>query len=258
MGFIFLGEGRLSYLTPVIWGFALFSLGATTGYALNDLADAQGDKSHPLHTRRRRSLVTAIPFPILLVGGIIFGLRTEMVSPLMAGLVVGYLLLSVLYTHFFKKIPLLELLILATLFLLRVLAGTWGVGIPPSSWLVIAAFLMALLLGVGKRLAERRRGLEGFSFRPVLNEYPESFLLGMTRMLVGLNFLVYLLYAVDHPERDLLFLLSTLPFVAYGLFRYLLIVETREDAPSPEALLLSDKPSLLNLALWLLVVWSTL
>ena len=170
----------------------------------------------------------------------------------MAWLVLGYLGLSLLYTVALKRIPLVEILTLTLFFLLRVLAGTFGVGIEPSVWLVVATFLMALMLAVGKRLAELRAGA-GAGHRAALAHYTEDYLLGLSRLAAGLALLVYCLYAAERPDRGLAFLLPTLPFVAYGLMRYLWIIETVRPRATPEEILLTDRPSLVNLGLWLVV-----
>lgn len=249
VGLIFVGADGARHLPAVLYGVVLFSAAATVGYALNDVADRHADAHNPLHSGKRLPISGAAPWfvalPLLAWGGWAGGL----VSPEMLWLVGGYLALAGVYTHWLKRAPVVELLALTLFFLIRVLAGTWGVGIPPSIWLVVATFFMALLLALGKRLAELRAAGDS-RHRPVLAHYSEEFLVGQSRTAAGLALLVYCIYAAERPDRGLAFLLATLPFVAYGLLRYLWLVE-RGMRKTPEEVLLTDRPSLLNLGLWL-------
>lgn len=253
VGVIFAGSQAAGSLGPALYGILLFSLAASLGYAVNDLADAKADLENPLHRGRRYPISTALPFLAGLPLALALGLRQGLVSPAMAMLVGGYLLLSLLYSWALKRVPLVEILVLTMFFLARVLAGTVGVGIEPSVWLVVATFLMALMLATGKRLAELRAAGGKAAHRIALAHYTEGFLLGISRLAAGLALLVYCLYAAERPDRGLAFLLPTLPFVAYGIMRYLWIIETRRPAATPEEILLTDRPSLANLGLWLAV-----
>ena len=114
--------------------------------------------------------------------------------------------------------------------------------------------MMALLLSFGKRCAEFRLAKGNFQFRPVLSSYKLEYLIGISRSLALMNLLMYCLYSLNNPERGLFFLVVTLPFVAFGLFRYLLLLEREDMVKTPEEMLLGDKSSITNLLLWLLII----
>ena len=241
-------------LIEVAYGILLFCLTSTIGYAVNDLIDQKRDLKNPVHKGKRYPIFSALYF-FLFLGLVIFiGLENQFIKKEMLFILSIYFLMTCCYSKFLKNIPIVEIIALSLHFLLRIMAGTWAVGISVSDWLVVAGFMMALLLSFGKRCIEFRMAKNDFSFRPVLSEYKLEYLVGISKSLALINLLIYCLYSINTPERGLFFLVSTLPFVAYGLFRYLLLLDREDVKKTPEEMLLSDKASILNLAIWLVVI----
>tara|TARA_A100001037_G_scaffold22794_1_gene18897 strand:- start:5896 stop:6804 length:909 start_codon:yes stop_codon:yes gene_type:complete len=241
-------------LIEVAFGILLFCLTSTIGYAVNDLLDQERDLKNPIHKSKRYPIFSSLYF-FLLLGLVIFiGLENQFIRKEMLFILSVYFLMTCCYSKFLKNIPIVEIIALSLHFLLRILAGTWAVGISISEWLVVAGFMMALLLSFGKRCAEFRLAKGNFQFRPVLSSYKLEYLIGISRSLALMNLLMYCLYSLNNPERGLFFLVVTLPFVAFGLFRYLLLLEREDMVKTPEEMLLGDKSSITNLLLWLLII----
>ncbi len=245
-----------SILTEVFYGIFLFCLTSTVGYAINDIVDQKRDLNNPVHTQKRYP-INGVWYFFITLGIVIFlGLENGFIGKEMMLILSIYFLMTCLYSKFLKNIPIVEIIALSLHFLLRILAGTWAVGIHVSEWLVVAGFMMALLLSFGKRCIEFKLAKNDFSFRPVLSEYKLEYLIGISKSLALANLLIYCLYSINTPERGLLFLVSTLPFVTYGLLRYLLLLERESTIKTPEEMLLGDRGSMLNLMIWLLIVIS--
>jgi len=243
-----------SILIEVLCGIVLFCLTSTIGYAINDIVDQKRDLKNPVHAQKRYPINSVWYFFIMLGIVIFLGLENDFIRKEMLFVLSIYFLMTCFYSKFLKNIPIVEIIVLSLHFLLRILAGTWAVGIYVSEWLVVAGFMMALLLSFGKRCIEFRLAKNDFSFRPVLSEYKLEYLIGISKSLALINLLIYCLYSINTPERGLFFLVSTLPFVTYGLLRYLLLLDRENATKTPEEMLLGDKNSILNLGIWLLIV----
>ena len=243
-----------SILIEVLYGIILFCLASTVGYAVNDIIDQKKDLENPLHKKTRQPINSAWWFLLLLAAAMALGTEHQLIKKEMLLIVSIYFIMTCLYSRFLKNIPIVEIIVLSLHFLIRILAGTWAVGINVSDWLVVAGFMMALLLSFGKRCAEFRSAKGNFYFRPVLSHYKLEYLIGISRSLALMNILIYCLYSLNTPERGLFFLVFTLPFVAFGIFRYLLLLEKDDMIKTPEEMLLNDKNSIINLILWLSAV----
>jgi 4-hydroxybenzoate polyprenyltransferase len=229
------GQGQLDpllFATGVL-GFCLASSGV---YAFNDVRDAASDRLHP--TKRRRPVASgAVPERVALAWGaalVLAGLALSAATGRMAelALVVVYLVLNAIYTLGAKNVPLVDVFLLASGFLIRVLVGCALIGAPPSSWLLLCTVWIALFLAFGKRRADLTRGT-GAEDRPKRLGYTAGFLDHAMGIAAGIAMLAYSLYGHETgafvPGREL----ASLPFVAFGFLHVLRVAHLDElrDAP---------------------------
>jgi 4-hydroxybenzoate polyprenyltransferase len=224
--------------------FAGFCAVASAGYLINDVHDAELDRQHP--TKRRRPIAagelgvkTAITMAaVLLVAGI--AAPAIAVKPLVGALVLAYMVGTTLYSYVLKTEVILDVMTIAGLFVLRVLAGAVAVGADASSYLLLCTGMVALFLGFTKRRQEATSELHsGTQTRPVLEHYSIPFLDQMVAMVTAATVMSYAIYAVNSPNIGAK-MLATLPPVVYGIFRYLYLIYDRKDTRSTDAILLED------------------
>ena len=170
----------------------------------------------------------------------------------------GYLSLLFAYSAFLKHIVIIDALTIAAGFTLRAVAGGAAINVPVSHWLVLCTTLLALLLVFGKRRHELVLLADGATdHRPILEDYSPYLLDQMISVVTASTLVAYVFYTIS-PETELkfgtLWLGLTIPFPLYGIFRYLYLVHRREGGGSPAELLVSDRPLLVCVALWVLVV----
>ena len=251
------------YLLPAVLAALAFSFVSSSVYILNDIFDREQDRLHP--KKRLRPLaageinsgVAFLLFLICLVVGLGLGF---FVSPIVGLILVIYFGQNIAYSKFLKHVVILDVFLLAFGFLLRILAGTWGVGIEPSRWLLLCGLMLTLFIGFGKRWAELAELLEEASqHRAVLESYSVALLDKMMGITASGVIITYSLYTVDQATVALHgtdALIYTVPFVIYGVFRYLYLLHKCGAGGDPSRLLLKD-PHLLSVALlWLAaVVW---
>lgn len=246
----------LYYLARTIAGFALFCLISGVVYTLNDLVDIEKDRAHP--RKRHRPLPSGALSPrfakigatIIAVGALGVG---AWLSPGFALILGGYLLLQVGYSFHFKNVVLLDVLAIASGFVLRVAAGAPLVDAENfSPWLYICTTLLALFLALGKRRGEKvLLGDEAGNHRESLNHYTLGLLDQLISLVTSSTIVAYALYtfsAPNLPENHLMML--TIPFVIYGLFRYLYLVHAKGVTLAPDEVLLTDRALQVDLLLW--------
>ena len=236
--------------------FLGFSVLSSSIYFLNDVFDVKTDQLHP--KKRLRPIAAGLiniptavsAFVVLLIGGLAISL---VVSPVFAGLALLYAVLMVGYSAWLKHVVLLDLFIVASGFVLRAAAGAVALDVPISPWLYICTMLGALFIVVAKRrneistLADRAK-----DHRPILAFYPLEFVDQMIAILATAIVVAYSIYtftAEGLPSNGVMML--TIPFVLYGVFRYLYLVYVEDGGGAPEDLLLRDRPLLVNTGLWL-------
>ena len=249
--------------TPLFWpalgAFALFCVLSGSMYLLNDVADAEKDRLHP--TKRFRPVASgALPRGGALalgVGLLVASLAGSVALSWRFGLVAaGYGALLTAYSVWLKHLVILDVLTVAVGFVLRAVAGAVAIDVDISGWLLICTVLIALFLAVGKRRHEYLT-LSGnaVAHRPILAEYSEGFLDQMIAVVTASTVTAYALYTMS-PETVAKFhtrlLPLTLPFVLYGIFRYLYLLYRRQLGGNPSDLLLNDRALLLNTVLWML------
>lgn len=256
-GLIF--DGQFLQLTPflrVLLAALLFCLVSGVTYTINDLLDLDADKLHP--QKRNRPLAsgrlgkrTAIIFIIVLSAISLAG--GYLLSPNLALIFVAYTLLILAYSLWLKKIMILDVLVIASGFVLRVLAGISVITVAYfSPWLFVLTTLLAMYLAFGKRLAElklletdavnHRKTLDGYTV-PLLNQY---IMVILTAILITYTFYTF----SAHPGQSNYAMMLTLPFVVYGIFRYLYLIQSDLTTSSPEEVLLKDRPLQIAIALW--------
>ncbi len=237
-------------------GFLLFSLISSTVYIINDLADLEADRQHP--TKRNRPLASgALSVNAARIAAVVllaFALPLSyLLSPWFAAIGLAYFLLNLAYSNYLKHIPLLDVVVLASFYVLRVGAGVALIEVERfSPWLYVFTTFLALYLGVGKRRAELTLLAEGANaHRKVLDGYSLPLLDQLITIVSSMTIITYSLYtfsAPNLPENHTMML--TIPFVIYGIFRYLLLVQVEKSGGAPEDVLFSDRPLQVTLALW--------
>ncbi len=235
-------------------GFLLFCLVSSTVYIINDLADVEADRQHPKKRFRpiaagTLSVRTAMAAITVLV--IVAFPLAYLLSPWFALIALIYLIVNIAYSKYLKHVPILDVMVLASMYDLRVGAGVELIKVARfSPWLYVFTTFLALYLGVGKRRSEINL-LADNAHRPALHGYTMQLLDQMITIVSCLTIATYSLYtfsAENLPSNHAMML--TIPFVIYGIFRYLYLVEVEHCGGEPEEVLLSDRPLQLTLGLF--------
>lgn len=237
--------------------FVAMCLAASATYLYNDLRDRESDRQHPLKRNRPIAsgrLGAGPAFAAMAVLAVCAIGLAFVVGPAAGATVAAYLALTAVYTATAKHVVILDVMVLAAGFVLRVLLGAFAVDVPASYWLLLCTFTVALFLGFGKRRAELLT-LESSAanHRPVLDHYSPAFLDQMIAIVTSATLVCYILYTVDDRTVDTFethLLVLTVPFVLYGLFRYLYLLYQRERGGSPTTAILFDPAFLFNGLLW--------
>jgi 4-hydroxybenzoate polyprenyltransferase len=242
-------------LSRTLVGAVLFSLFASAVYIFNDLADVESDRQHPTKKHRpiasgRISIKVAWGLGLMLLA--IASPLAYMLSPWFLLVCLIYFTLNLLYSTKLKHIPLIDVLVLASFYLLRVISGTTLIQVERfSPWLFVVTSLFALFIGLGKRRAELILQFNNSgNVRPVLKGYTIELLDQLINIVSGTTIVAYSLYtfsAENLPANHSMML--TIPFVVYGIFRYLYLIQIGEGG-APEDIALSDRPLQAAILLW--------
>jgi 4-hydroxybenzoate polyprenyltransferase len=237
-------------------GFILFCLVSSAVYIFNDLADIESDRQHP--DKKHRPIASGkLPKPVAWAAGIALVVISlplgYLLSPAFFAVLLVYFLLNMAYSLWLKHIAILDVLIIAAGFVLRVHAGVTLIHVERfSPWLYVLTSLFALYIGFGKRRSELALLSHGAgAHRKVLDGYTLVLLDQYITIVSGMTIVVYALYtffAPNVPANHTMML--TIPFVLYGIFRYLYLIQVSHDAGAPEEVLLSDRPLQLTIVLW--------
>lgn len=252
--------GALDTVFAALAAGVAFCLMSSAVYAMNDCFDRERDREHP--EKRDRPIASgqvspgqAVVFALLLAAASL--LVGAWAGTMVAAILAGYALLNLGYSLGLKRVPVVDVFIIAAGFMLRILAGTLGIGIQPSRWLLLCGFLVTLFLGFAKRRAELSRLAEhAGQHRPVLDAYSESFLDGVVLVCAAGMLLTYGFYTVS-PETVATHgtdLAPTLPFVLFGTFRYLFRLRHCGGGGDPTAEFLRDPWLLAAATGWLATV----
>jgi 4-hydroxybenzoate polyprenyltransferase len=248
-------------LGRVILGFVLFCLLSSLIYIINDLVDLEADRRHPL--KSKRPLASGmLKFSTARTTGIVLTLIVFIPAALLSlsfALVgLAYLVLNLAYSAWLKHEPILDVMILASFYVLRVVAGVLLIVVHHfSPWLYLFTTFLALYLGIGKRRAELNLlAEEANAHRRSLGGYTLVLLDQLILIVSGSAIMTYSLYtfsAPNLPVNDTMML--TIPFVIYGIFRYLYLLQVKHYGGEPEEVLLSDRPLQATILLWILAVF---
>lgn len=260
----FLFSGHLTVTKDfviTIAGFFIFSLATSSVYIFNDIIDLEKDKLHPEKSTRpipsgNLKIKYAIISSIILV--IIAILFASLLNTKFTLILIGYILLNIFYTLVFKNLVILDVMAIATGFVLRIYAGAVLIDVPVSHWLILCTILIALFLGFCKRRSELVK-LDSFAndHRSVLSHYNSNFLDQMIGIVTASTVMSYALYTISEDtiqKFNTNNLIYTTPFVLYGIFRYLYLIYKRAEGGNPTMTVVRDIPLLLNLFLWILTV----
>jgi 4-hydroxybenzoate polyprenyltransferase len=251
--------------TPLVWpalaAFGLFCALSGAIYLFNDVADRERDRIHP--KKRLRPIASgalapgiAVTIGVVLLGGSL-GLAF-LLSPGFGATALAYAALLVAYSAGLKQVVIVDVLVVAVGFVLRAIAGAVAIDVEISGWLLICTILLALFLALGKRRHEYvTLDDDAARHRPILLEYSQSLLDQMIAVVTASTVTAYALYTMS-PETVAKFrtrwLPATLPFVLYGVFRYLYLLYRRQLGGNPSELFLNDRALLLNTLLWMAAV----
>ncbi len=265
-------------LQKAAWTFVVFALLSGSTYIFNDLLDVEADRNHP-YKKMRPIASGKLPLPVAifsLILGVFCGLTlayTLNYYVFLLGFI--YLVIQVFYTTYFKKIPIIDLIVIATGYLIRVYAGALVVGAHMSVWFLMTVIAASLFLAVGKRRGEMTLLLGRYktaNTRVTLKRYTEQLLDIYTAMFATGTWITYALFTFNHPvvvpdgralqiisilPRTFVsekWLMATIPLVVYGVMRYLQVIYEKNEGESPERVILSDKPLLVTGITWVVMV----
>jgi len=265
-GFIFFGlifDKQLFLVEPflrTLEGFALFCLISSAVYLFNDIADVEADRNHPL--KKIRPIASGrLPVSVAWIAALAITLIAiplgYLLSPIFALILVSYLVINLLYSRWLKHVSILDVLIVSSGFVLRVAAGVALITVERfSPWLYMITILFSLYIGLGKRRAEmnllaqdasaHRKVFEGYTI-PLLDQY--------ITIVSGMTIVAYSLYTFSAPNLPINHaMMLTIPFVVYGIFRYLQLIQVGHAAGSPDEVALKDRPLQITVVLWGLTV----
>ncbi len=238
--------------------FVLFCLLSGATYLINDLLDIEADRQHPKKQYRAIAsgrlsvpaarLTALVLIPLTLIGAFSIGLKFGIAA-------LSYLVLTLAYSLRLKHIVLVDVLTVSGLFVIRATAGAFAIQVPISEWLLLCTLLLALFLGLTKRRGELIALGERPATRPILAEYSLPLLDQMTTIVASACIMAYTLYTFfsqGPTGQRRPWLMATIPFVLYGLFRYLYLSHRRGIGETPEATLIEDRPLLVTVILWAL------
>ncbi|MFN8402864.1 MAG: decaprenyl-phosphate phosphoribosyltransferase [Anaerolineales bacterium] len=241
-------------------GFFLFCLISSAVYLINDIADVDADRKHP---EKKYRPIASGKLPVSAAWGAALALVLislplgYLLTPIFSAYLAAYLFVNIIYSRWIKHVPILDVLFVSSGFVLRVGAGVTLITVERfSPWLYVITTLFSLYLGFGKRRAELNLLEQGAgSHRKVLDGYTLPLLDQFITIVSGMTIVTYALYtffAENLPANHSMML--TIPFVVYGIFRYLQLIQTGHAAGAPDEVALKDRPLQITVALWMLTV----
>lgn len=278
-GIIFAGQlDNSASVILIIKAFLLFCGVSSAIYLLNDVFDIERDKEHPFKSLRPiTSGLVPIPLAILTSLGLIIILLpiAYSIAPPLFYATLAYIFLQLLYCAYLKSMILIDVMVIAAGFVLRVYAGIWAIDAHLNVWFLLSIISFSLFLAIGKRRSEltlmNQKDIAA-KHRETLLHYPESLLDILTSMFANSTWLTYALFAfqqapisIKHsmfglfnigylPFAEAKYMMITVPIVIYGVMRYLYIIYEKKEGESPEKVLLTDIPLLSTVIFWLILV----
>lgn len=248
-------------IIDTVIGAAIFSLVASTIYLLNDISDIEADRQHP---RKSQRPIASGRVPIWLAWMAVVVLLlvafplAYWLSPSFAVVCGVYFILNLIYSAWLKHVVLIDVLLLASFYVLRVVVGVTIIEVERfSPWMYLSITFLALFMGIGKRRAEFVLAKEtGNNHRRVLQHYSLEYLDQLLTIVLTIAILAYGLYTFSAPNLpDNHAMMLTIPFVIYGVFRYLYLIQVKGFGEAPEEVLFKDRPFQFTLILWTLSVF---
>jgi 4-hydroxybenzoate polyprenyltransferase len=247
-GIIFAAEiGDLVRWAEAGVAFAAYCAASSAAYLVNDVRDAAHDRLHPLKRLRPVARGELSPGAALSLAGALALLAAGLVAPLgplSLAFLAGFLALQGAYSFGLKHVVLVDVLAIAALFVIRSAAGAEAVDVRISPWLLLCTALLALFLALAKRRSELVLPGAG---RPVLEGYSLALVDQLITITVACTIAAYSVYTITAHSAAMA---ATIPFVVFGLFRYLLLVHRDELGEEPESVLLTDRPLIVAISLW--------
>lgn len=265
-GFIFFAlifDKQLFQTEPflrTLGGFFLFCLISSSVYLFNDITDIEVDREHP--EKKHRPLASGkLPVSVAMTAAFILALIALILGyflePYFAAIITSYFVINMLYSRWLKHVPILDVLIISSGFVLRVAAGVTLITVERfSPWLYMITILFSLYIGLGKRRAEMNLLAQGANaHRKVFDGYTIPLLDQYITIVSGTTIVAYSIYASSAenlPDNHAMML--TIPFVVYGIFRYLQLIQMGHAAGAPDEVALKDRPLQATVLLWGLAV----
>lgn len=270
-GWLFLAEK----FWTVTLAWVIFSILTSSVYIFNDIVDVNSDRNHPF--KKSRPIASGqLPVGIALffsLSGVFLSLALGWsLSYFLFLIMIAYLILQFVYTTWLKHRPIVDVMAIALGFLMRVYAGAFIIGAHINVWLLLCIISFALFLAIGKRRSELTLIQSKVETRKVLGRYPEKLLDLYTVMFANTTWLTYALFTFMFPAfsfkgraltwlsylpntlRSEKWLMLTIPVVIYGVMRYLQLIYEKNQGESPEKILTSDRPMLITVSLWTVMV----
>ena len=253
---------ELPLLLKATYGFIAFVMASSSVYLFNDLKDIEKDKLHPVKRNRpipsglvSKKVATYLSASLFVLSLLI---SVYLINNLFAYIITSYFLINIAYTCCFKNIVILDVFIIAVGFLLRTSAGIVAVEVEFSSWIIIATFLLALLLAIGKRRGEMVNLKENATqHRKALHNYSLDYIDNILNIVTAATIVTYALYTIADETaarfRTNMLILTT-PVIIYMLFRYLYMLQLENQGEDPVKMILKDKHLVIGGIIWLLMV----
>lgn len=256
--------------------FVLFCAFSSATYLLNDVFDIERDKLHPF--KKKRPIASGlIPVPLAIfiaLAVVVIALPLSYaLSPAFFFAALTYLLMQLFYSSYLKQVILVDVLVIAAGFVLRVYAGVWAIDAHLNVWFLLSVTSFALFLAIGKRRSERTlMESKTFQHRETLLHYPENLLDILTSMFANSTWLTYAFFAFlqppiqarnvvsnflngfELPFAEAKYLMATVPVVLYAVMRYLYIIYEKREGESPERIILTDTPLLATVLIWVIMI----
>lgn len=248
-------------IVRAVAAFAIFCALASAVYIVNDIHDRREDARHPVKQHRPIAagrIAVRIAAAIAAALGVVAVVLAFRLGIGFGAIAVGYVLLNITYSFWWKRIPLVDVMAVAANYVIRVLAGAAVIGAAITPWLLIASTLLALFLALGKRRHELvLLGDHAIEHRAALGAYSPYFLDQLIGIVTASTVVIYSLYTMDPQSHRTLgtpWLPLTIPIVLFGIFRYLYLIHQKSAGGNPTAVLLTDRPLLATVVIWLAAI----